>query len=293
MTEIPGITPIGPDDAPLGQIVAGGIKPMPVTTKPGEWSDTKDYEFHPLSMRFALMEGEEFEDFADDVFRTGQKETVKLYQGKIIDGRNRYRACKARGIPCRFENWNGQGEPADYVISMNLHRRHLTAEARQKLVLKLRKDGKSIRQIAEALQTSVGSVHRDIDQATVPNGTVAGELPSTIKGKDGKTRQARAPKGKATKRSGKTKEAGQGDKGGAAVQQGEGKPAQDKSSEAEKSQNETGQRPRKELRVGPGDLIYAVEQRAGRPTIIQWEVRFVNKSCAGYPREGGDRRVGQ
>jgi hypothetical protein len=189
MTEILGTTPTGPDDAPLGRIVAGGINPMPVTTQPGEWSDTKDYESHPLSMWFPLMEGEEFENFADDVVRTGQKETVKLYEGKIMDGRNRYRACKARGIPCRFENWNGEGDPADYVISMNLHRRHLTAEARQKLVLELRNKGKSIRQIAETLQTSVGSVHRDIEKATVPNGTVEAEKqPTTIKGKDGKAR---------------------------------------------------------------------------------------------------------
>lgn len=169
-------------------------KPKPVQ---GEWSDQKEYEFHPLSERFPLMEGEEFEDMADDIVANGQKETVKLYRRKIIDGRNRYRACKARGVPCRFENWNGKGDPADFVLSMNLHRRHLTPEGRKALVVQLRKNGKSIRQIAESLRTSVGSVHRDIEKATVPNGTVGGQdLPTTIKGKDGKVRQARKPNGK-------------------------------------------------------------------------------------------------
>jgi hypothetical protein len=282
MTEIPGTTPTGPDDEPLVQIVAGGIKPMPVTTQAGEWYDTNDYDFHPLSMWFPLMEGEEFENFTNDVGRTGQRETVKLYQGKILDGRNRYLACKARGIPCRYENWNGEGDPADYVISMNFHRRHLTAEARQKLVLELRKDGKSIRQIAERLQTSVGSVHRDIDQATVPNGTVAGELPSTIKGKDGKSRQARTPRGKGTKRGGKTKAQAPTPP----VQDnddpiGEGEPIGDNgisTKEDEENEEPTTQTPQEKPTFKVGDHIYIVTTSLHySPSIKEWKISTIKK----------------
>src|SRR6266851_3954685 len=39
----------------------------------GEWSDQKEYEFHPLSKRFPLMEGPEFEDLADDIAVNGQQ----------------------------------------------------------------------------------------------------------------------------------------------------------------------------------------------------------------------------
>jgi hypothetical protein len=111
----------------------GKKPPKPPTT--GEWSNKKKYEFHPLSERFPLMEGDELEDLADDMAANGQKETVKLYEGKILDGRNRYRACKARNIPCRFENWNANGNPWDYVLSINFHRRHLTPEGRKALLL--------------------------------------------------------------------------------------------------------------------------------------------------------------
>jgi hypothetical protein len=162
------------------------------------WADEKEYEYHPLSARFPMMEGQEFEDLADDIAANGQKETVKLLDGKILDGRDRYRGCRDRKIPCWFENWNGEGDPRDYVLSMNLHRRHLTPEARQALVIELRKEGKSIRQIADTIHTSVGSVHRAL--ASVPNGTVGTEqLPTTIKGKDKKLRQSRRPKGKPPK----------------------------------------------------------------------------------------------
>ena len=161
-----------------------------------EWSDTKDYEFHPLAGRFPLMEGAEFEDLANDIATNGQNETVKLFEGKILDGRNRYQACKARKKPCRYENWSGEGDAAaDYVVSMNLHRRHLTPDTRKALVIELRQKGKSIRQIAESLHTSFGSVHRDIEAATDPDGSAgAQELPITITGKDGKVRPARKSK---------------------------------------------------------------------------------------------------
>ncbi len=100
-----------------------------------QWTDEKDYEFHPLSERLPLMkEGEDFEQFADDIAANGQKETVKIYERKILDGRNRYRACKARGIPCRFEKLTVDGDPFDYVLSLNLHTIfcHRTSQGRQK-----------------------------------------------------------------------------------------------------------------------------------------------------------------
>ncbi len=160
-----------------------------------EWSDEKDYEFHSIANRFPLIEGEGFEKFADDIQTNGQKETVKLYEGQILDGRNRYRACKARKIPCRFEIWNATDDPWAYVLSINLHRRHLTPDQRKDLVIELRKEGKSIRQIADTVHTSYGSVHRDLETPTDPNGSVGNpEFPTTIPGKDGKARQARHPK---------------------------------------------------------------------------------------------------
>jgi transcriptional regulator with XRE-family HTH domain len=44
----------------------------------------------------------------------------------LQDGRNRYRACQELGIDPRFRDWSGEGSPVDFVLSENLHRRHLT-----------------------------------------------------------------------------------------------------------------------------------------------------------------------
>src|SRR5262249_34703483 len=55
-----------------------------------------------------------------------QRETIKLLDGKILDGRNRYRVCLELGIEPRTEDLPPATDPLDYVLDVNLHRRHLT-----------------------------------------------------------------------------------------------------------------------------------------------------------------------
>jgi N6-adenosine-specific RNA methylase IME4 len=81
-------------------------------------------DFHEYANIFPLMEGQEFEELKEDIKKHGLKQTIILYEGKILDGRNRYNACIELGIEPKYEEYDGD-EPLSYVISMNIKRRHL------------------------------------------------------------------------------------------------------------------------------------------------------------------------
>ena len=89
----------------------------------------KDYEFHPIADAFPLMEGDEFTALAEDVDTNGLRDAIVLYQGKILDGRNRYRACIAGKCKPAFAEYEGD-DPVSFVTSKNMHRRHLTTGQR-------------------------------------------------------------------------------------------------------------------------------------------------------------------
>jgi N6-adenosine-specific RNA methylase IME4 len=99
-------------------------------------------ESHPLANLFPLLEGTEFEELVVDIKTNGLQEHVTTYEGKILDGRNRYRACIAAGIGPKFNPYIGD-DPLGFVVSRNLHRRHLTESQRAMVAAKLAtlKDG--------------------------------------------------------------------------------------------------------------------------------------------------------
>ena len=48
-----------------------------------------ELEDHELANVFPLLDGEEFDELRRDVEEYGVRESVVLYEGKILDGRNR------------------------------------------------------------------------------------------------------------------------------------------------------------------------------------------------------------
>ena len=92
--------------------------------------------YHEVSQLFPLMQGEEFEQLKADIAANGLREAIWLHpDGSIIDGRNRHRACIETEIRPEFRAWNGGGSLVGFVISMNLHRRHLTSSQRAAIAL--------------------------------------------------------------------------------------------------------------------------------------------------------------
>lgn len=83
-------------------------------------------EFHEASNIFPLIEGNEFDDLVSDIKRNGQRVSIKIFGDKILDGRNRYRACLHASIEPKIEHVLSCDDPVAYVLSLNLHRRHLT-----------------------------------------------------------------------------------------------------------------------------------------------------------------------
>lgn len=82
-------------------------------------------ELHPLCTLFPRITGDEFEALKNDIKENGLREPIIIHDGMILDGGNRYRACIEIGIEPGTMKFGG-GNPVSYVISANLHRRHLT-----------------------------------------------------------------------------------------------------------------------------------------------------------------------
>ena len=75
------------------------------------------------------MDDTSFEEFAKDIAEHGLREPIVILDGMILDGRNRLKACEQVGVPPRFETYKGD-DPAGFVVSLNLQRRHLNESQR-------------------------------------------------------------------------------------------------------------------------------------------------------------------
>jgi len=89
------------------------------------------YEAHELALVFPPMSEPEFAAFKEDIREQGQQESIILYEGKILDGLHRYRACRELGREPRVVRFEGNPRAAaQMVLGRNFHRRHLTTSQR-------------------------------------------------------------------------------------------------------------------------------------------------------------------
>jgi hypothetical protein len=83
-----------------------------------------------------MMEADKLQELADDIGKNGQLVPVWIYEGMILDGRNRYAACKMAGIEPKTQTYTGD-EPTAFAVSMNDKRRHMTASVRSAVAVEL------------------------------------------------------------------------------------------------------------------------------------------------------------
>jgi hypothetical protein len=82
-------------------------------------------ELHPLCTLFPRMVGDEYAALVADIAAHGLRQPITLFDGMVLDGGNRYRACLDAGVPPRIVEFVGSS-PVAFVLSNNLHRRHLS-----------------------------------------------------------------------------------------------------------------------------------------------------------------------
>jgi ParB-like nuclease family protein len=109
----------------------------------------KKLEDHPIAAVFPLLLKKELAELAKDIEENGLLNPILLYETKILDGRNRYRAIltipkmaedldpdeNSKGY---FDQYEGN-DPVGHVISLNCHRRHLTESQRAAIAAELAK----------------------------------------------------------------------------------------------------------------------------------------------------------
>lgn len=90
--------------------------------------NTSEYEPHPLADFVpGRLSDPEFDTLCDRIRAVGLLEPIALYEGKILDGRQRYRACRQVGIAPKFIEFKGsETEAEEFVMDKNMRRKSIT-----------------------------------------------------------------------------------------------------------------------------------------------------------------------
>jgi DNA modification methylase len=88
-------------------------------------------EFHEYANSYPMMTDKEFDELCADIQKNGYRpeNPIVLFDGLILDGRNRYKACEKLNILPMFTQFSGCDEEAfQYAKSSNLTRKHWTID---------------------------------------------------------------------------------------------------------------------------------------------------------------------
>ena len=143
-------------------------------------------EIHPDAAIFPLMSADETAELASDIATHGLRNPLKTdHTGTLlVDGRNRETACTIANVEPRYEPLSADTDIFAYIISVNLHRRHLTDVQRREIVHQIAARNPTIsnRQIAKLAGVNRSTVDRVLNGS---RGASAPRNPKVI-GADGK-----------------------------------------------------------------------------------------------------------
>lgn len=135
--------------------------------------ENTEYLIHSAAALFPPMSDAEFAELKADIETNGQQMPILVYRNKIVDGRERLRACHELGIEPVYKDVGKLDVPTQaFIVSQNLHRRHLSGGQRSLIAAKLSNTKKganqhtaeavSQKQAAEACKVSADSVQRAV-----------------------------------------------------------------------------------------------------------------------------------
>ena len=73
------------------------------------------------------MKDSDRERLKEDIRLNGVHEALWMFEGKVLEGRTRYGICLELGVKPKFKPFKGPGSARSFVMSMNIHRRHLSS----------------------------------------------------------------------------------------------------------------------------------------------------------------------
>lgn len=92
------------------------------------------YTFHILNQVFPVMPDEDLAQLGKDILANGLRQPITLYDGQILDGKNRYLAARLVGAQLHVDNFHtfdgDLHQAKEYLIDVNLNRRSLTPAQR-------------------------------------------------------------------------------------------------------------------------------------------------------------------
>ena len=104
---------------------------------------------HPAAELLPMIVGKDLDELVADVKANGLLQPITLTKdGLVLDGRNRLVACERAGVEPRFETYQGE-DPIAFVMSANVHRRHMTDAQRTIIAAKLANLGNGSNQHAK------------------------------------------------------------------------------------------------------------------------------------------------